>query len=69
MEVIDFEAIQKWDKIPKNIQQLLLSNVFCSKCRVTTIIEYSMHNDKFGILLKGKCKKCGKAVARLIENE
>lgn len=69
MSVIDFKAIQKWKRIPKNIQELLLNNVFCSKCGVTTIVEYSMHIDKSSILLKGKCKKCGGQVARLIEDE
>ncbi|MEW9123093.1 MAG: hypothetical protein AB2421_10315 [Thermotaleaceae bacterium] len=69
MSVIDFKAAQKWSKLSKNIQELLLNNVFCSNCGVTTIVEYSMHNDKFGILLKGKCKKCGMDVARLIEDE
>ena len=69
MSVIDFKAAQKWNKLSKNIQELLLNNVFCSNCGVTTIVEYSMHNDKFGILLKGKCKKCGEDVARLIEDE
>jgi len=69
MTVTDFKAAQRWSKLPKNIQDLLLNNVFCSVCGVTTIVEYSMYNDKFGILLKGKCKKCGRDVARLVENE
>lgn len=69
MSVTDFKAAQKWSRIPKNIQELVLNNVFCSSCGVTTIVECSMYNDKFGILLKGKCKKCGKDVARLVEDE
>ncbi len=69
MSVIDFKAIQKWGKIPKNVQELLINNSFCSTCGVTTIVEYSINNDKFGVLLKGKCKKCGKNVARLVEDE
>ncbi len=43
-------------------------NVFCSTCGVTTIADYTMHDDKLGILLKGKCNKCGKNVARLVED-
>lgn len=66
--VIDIIAAKKWGKIPSDRQQLLINNVFCSKCGVTTIIDYSMHNDRYGILLKGRCKKCGKKVARLIED-
>ncbi|MHB8061236.1 MAG: hypothetical protein ACYDG2_01170 [Ruminiclostridium sp.] len=69
MSVIDLKAIRKWRKVPKNIQELLVNNVFCSACGVTTIVEYSINNDKFGVLLKGKCKKCGKDVARLVEDE
>jgi len=69
MSVIDFKAAQKWKKIPKNIQELLVNNVFCINCGMTTIVDYTIHNDKFGILLKGKCKKCGKDVARMIEDE
>lgn len=69
MTVTDFKAAQKWSKLPRNMQELLLNNVFCSTCGVTTLVEYSMHNDKFGILLKGKCKKCGREVVRLVEDE
>lgn len=66
---IDFQAAQKWKKIPKHLQERIISNVFCSKCGETTVVDYSLHNDKMGVLISGKCKKCGKAVARLVENE
>lgn len=69
MSTTDFQAAQKWRKLPRNIQQLLVNNVFYSACGVTTIVEYTLHDDKFGILLKGKCKKCGNDVARLVEDE
>lgn len=69
MAIIDFKAAQKWAKVPKNIQQLIIKNGFCSKCGVTTIVEYTINDDKFGILLKGKCKKCGNDVRRLVEDE
>jgi NADH pyrophosphatase NudC (nudix superfamily) len=69
MEVTDFKAYQKWVKLPKNIQKLLINNVFCSNCGVTTIVQYTVHNDKAGIVLKGKCKKCGYDVARFVEDE
>lgn len=65
---IDIKVIQKWNKIPKHIQKKLLDNVFCSTCGTTTIVDYSMYDDKAGILLIGKCKKCNKAVSRLIED-
>lgn len=65
----DFKALKKWSSIPEDIQHQLINNVFCSKCGVTTIVDYSITADKYGILLKGKCKICGSDVARLIENE
>jgi len=69
VSVMDFKAIQKFNKIPKNQQELFINNVFCSACFVTTIVEYSINNHKFGILLKGKCEKCGKDIARVVEDE
>jgi len=53
--------------IDKQHQELLLRNVFCTKCGVTTIIDYKILDDKYGIVLEGKCKKCGVKVARYIE--
>lgn len=69
MSVIDFKAAQKWAKIPKAIQQQLLNQVFCTSCTETTMVNYTLHNDKLGILLKGACKKCGKDVVRVVESE
>ena len=67
--VSDVKGLKKWAKIPPHIQQLLINNVFCAKCGVTTIVDYGIHNDRFGVLLKGYCKKCGGSVARLVEDE
>jgi len=69
MAVSDFKALQKWAKIPKNIQQIMTSNVFCPKCGVTTIVNYTINDDKYGILLIGTCIKCGSEVRRLVEDE
>lgn len=69
MPIIDFKAARKWAKLPKDIQELLLNNVFCANCGVTRIVDYDMHDHKFGILLQGKCIKCDSDVARLIEDE
>lgn len=67
--ISDFDALKKWSSIPEDLQQRLIDNVFCLSCGVTTIVDYSITADKFGILLKGKCKICGNEVARLIEDE
>lgn len=69
MSVTDFKAAQKWVKVTKQIKQAILGNVFCSSCGVTTIVEFTMHDNKFGIILEGKCGKCGRDVARVVENE
>lgn len=69
MSIIDIKAAQKWSKIPKKFQEKIIHNVFCSNCGATTIVDYTMENDRFGILLKGKCNTCGGNVARLVENE
>ena len=67
--ICDIEALKKWVKVPFNIQQLLIDNVYCSKCRTATIVDYGIHNDRFGLVLKGSCKKCGGSVARFVEDE
>jgi len=69
-KTIDMKAAQKWSKIPKEIQQKLLDNVWCGGCKGScTIVDYTMTNDKVGIVLRGQCKKCGGGVARVIEDE
>lgn len=65
---LEIKAIEKWSKIPISIQEKLLDNAFCSICGVTRIVDYSMYDDKVGILIKGKCKKCDEEVVRLIED-
>ena len=65
----DLTALQKWDQIPKDIQKRILDNVFCSNCFVTTIVDYTMTDEKHGIVIEGKCKKCGKTVCRVVEND
>jgi transcription elongation factor Elf1 len=62
-------AHDKWNTIDKAMQEKLLSTVFCVKCGVTTIVEYKIDSEKDDIIIKGKCKKCGHKVVRLVENE
>jgi hypothetical protein len=63
------EALRRWGKLNRSTQNMLLENVFCLNCKVTTIIDYKIIMDKPDIVLKGKCKKCGRDVARLVESE
>ncbi len=69
MRKTDFSALQKWSKIPKDIQKKIIDNVFCSNCHVTTIVDYTMRESDHGYVIEGKCKKCGKNVARFMEDE
>ena len=66
--IIDIIAARKWAKIPPDRQRKLVSNVYCTKCGITTIVDYSMYNRSYGIFLKGKCKNCGSTVARTIDD-
>ena len=67
VKTTDIEAIRKWNKISIDIQSRIIQNVLCSTCGVTTIVNYTLHKDNSGILLKGNCKKCNNPVARIIE--
>jgi len=66
--IINMETIQKWNELPKNIQNKILDNVFCGECLVTTIVDYDMTlTDDGFVLLKGKCKKCGGNIVRVVD--
>jgi len=65
----DIAALRKWSKLDKATQNILLENAFCVECFVTTIVDYEIIMDKFGIVLRGKCKQCGKDVARVVEGD
>lgn len=68
--VLQMDANKKWLSIPKEIRNSLLSNVWCGNCSdVTTITAFLIEEHDFGIVLKGKCKNCGKDVARVIEED
>lgn len=61
-------ARQRWESIPADIHQRLLSNVWCSHCRhETTITNFSGTIKGGDLLLTGKCTECRNDVARVIE--
>ncbi|MDG5789356.1 hypothetical protein QA612_17995 [Evansella sp. AB-P1] len=60
-------AEKRWLAFPNEIRKKLEENVFCSRCGVTTIIDYTVYSSDFNILLKGRCKECNGEVARLID--
>lgn len=65
----DIAALRKWSKLDRVTQNRLLANVFCIDCVVTTAIDYEVVSGEEGILIKGKCKKCGQDVARVVEED
>ena len=61
-------ARQRWESIPADIRQRLLSNVWCGQCRhETTITNFSGTIKGGDLLLVGKCAECHGDVARVIE--
>ena len=61
-------ARQRWDSIPTNIRQRLLSIVWCGSCRHEVTITHFSGTIKGGdLLLVGKCAECNGDVARVIE--
>jgi ribosomal protein S27AE len=69
--ISDINAVRKWNSIPDDIRKKLLQNVYCRRCGVTSIAAgYSITEEKgLGILLNGKCSKCGDIVCRVIEDD
>lgn len=61
-------ARQRWESIPSDIRQRLLSNVWCGHCSHETTITNFIGTLKGGdLLLAGKCAECQGDVARVIE--
>lgn len=62
-------AAQLWASIPSHTKKLLISNVWCGKCRrEVTITNFSGAIKAGDLLLVGKCSECHSDVARLIES-
>jgi hypothetical protein len=61
-------AAKLWATIPSDGKKLLLSNVWCGKCRhEVTITNFSGVVKAGDLLLVGVCSECHSDVARLIE--
>ncbi|MDQ0971242.1 hypothetical protein QFZ31_001120 [Neobacillus niacini] len=67
-EVVSFSANKKWLAIPTAIRKELERNVWCVNCSdVVQIVNYIVQDSPPSITLEGKCKNCGKEVARFID--
>lgn len=61
-------AAKLWSTIPSHTKKLLLSNVWCGKCRHEVAITNFSGAVKAGdLLLVGLCSECRSDVARVIE--
>jgi hypothetical protein len=76
IELMTIESIPKftataaklWATIPSHSKKLLLSNVWCGKCRhEVTISNFSGAVKAGDLLLVGLCSECRGDVARVIE--
>ena len=62
-------AAKRWEAISADTRKMLLSNVWCAKCRhAATITNFSGAVKAGDLLLVGKCAECQGDVARLIES-
>lgn len=63
-------AARRWKRIPQEAQGKILANVWCGNCRdsVQIVLETAEIESKV-LILKGKCKTCGKDVCRVVEPE
>jgi hypothetical protein len=60
-------ARQRWESIPTQVRQRLLSNVWCGHCgREVTITDFSGTMKGRDLLLVGRCADCRGEVARVI---
>ncbi len=61
-------AAKLWATIPSHSKKLLLSNVWCGKCRhEVTITNFSGIVKAGDLLLVGSCSECHGDVARVVE--
>jgi len=59
---------RRWNELGARAQALYANNVWCGHCRGSiTIIGFTGSMEGEDLILRGKCAKCGGAVARVIE--
>ena len=63
-------AARRWKRISLEAQGKILANVWCGNCRsAVQIILGTAEIQSKVLILKGKCKTCGKDVCRIVEPE
>jgi hypothetical protein len=62
------QAAVLWKAIPLEVQQRVLKNAFCLKCRtVVQIVNFTGLIDMDDLILTGSCAVCGDQVVRSLE--
>lgn len=62
------QARQRWERLPADMRDRLLANVYCPECHgETTIVDYRGSVMGGMLILQGRCKRCGSDVARAVE--
>ncbi|AUN93847.1 type II toxin -antitoxin system TacA 1-like antitoxin [Pseudazoarcus pumilus] len=62
-------ALMRWQSMSEARRRLLLSNVWCSRCRhEVTITDFSAAIKDGDLLLVGRCAECRGDVARVVES-
>jgi hypothetical protein len=64
------QALRRWKEIPEWARKKILDNVYCGRCigPVTILLKTAEMNGK-ALVLRGKCKECGKDICRVVESE
>jgi formate dehydrogenase maturation protein FdhE len=61
------QAKEYWAKMSDKLKHKIVTNAFCIDCGATIITDYVMQGGEEGIILYGKCGKCGKSMATSVE--
>ena len=62
------EAMRRFNEIPDDVKEKILSNVYCTHCQaMVRIVDFTATISRGDLLLKGKCAQCSGDVARVIE--
>ena len=68
-QIKSLTAQKRWQQIPEDIQRQILACVWCGIClKGQPIVDYTMTYEDDMVIIRGKCKRCGGEVARVIEN-
>lgn len=61
------KALATWDAMGDKEKRILLNNAWCHRCNdgsASFAAGYTLHADEFGVVIEGKCAKCGESIAR-----